>query len=96
MIGTGGLALLTGASVCTGAWIVFAFVGRDPMAQVPPGAELLVMIAGPLLFLGMVTLGVVTMRAGVFTAWAGAALVVAAPAGAVAPYAHCPNGARPR
>ena len=157
MIGMGGLALLIGASVYTGAWIVFAFVGRDPsspmfvplnllviggsigiaggllglhalqerqagafgmaatamlfvgfllagvarqsveaftlplMAQVPPGAALLVMIAGPLLFIGMVTLGVVTMRAGVFPAWTGAALVVAALAGAVAAYVPVPT-----
>lgn len=156
MIGMGGLALLAGASIYTGAWVVFSFVGRDPsspmflplnllvvagsigiaaglpavhalqvrqagafgmaaigmlfvgfilagvarqsveaftlplLPRVPPGAELLVMVAGPLLFIGMVTLGIVTLRAGVFPPWTGAALVVAALAGAVAAYVPIP------
>ena len=157
MIRMGGIALLIGASAYTAAWIVFAFLGRDPsspaflplnllviagsigiasglpglqalqerqagafgmaatvmlvvgfllagvarqsveaftlpiMERVPPGAELLVMIAGPLLFIGMITLGIVTMRAGVFPSWTGAALVVAALAGAVAAYVPIPT-----
>jgi hypothetical protein len=60
------------------------------MPRVPPGAELLVAVAGPLLFVGMVGLGIVTMRAGVFPLWTGAALVVAALAGAFAAYVPVP------
>lgn len=77
---------------------ILAGVGRQSveaftlpiMSSVPPAANLLVAIAGPLLFIGMVTLGIVTMRAGVFPAWTGAALVVAALAGAVAAYVPIP------
>ncbi len=60
------------------------------MERVPPAADLLVSVAGPLLFIGMVTLGIVTMRAGVFPAWTGAALVIAALAGAVAAFVPVP------
>jgi len=60
------------------------------MPNVPPAANLLVAIAGPLLFIGMVTLGIVTMRAGVFPVWTGAALIVAALAGAFAAYVPVP------
>lgn len=61
------------------------------MPRVPPGADLLVAVAGPLLFAGMVTLGIVTMRAGVFPSWTGAALILAALAGAVAAYVRVPE-----
>ena len=60
------------------------------MPRVPPAADLLVAVAGPLLFIGMVTLGIVTMRAGVFPPWTGAALVLAALAGAFAAYVPIP------
>ena len=60
------------------------------MPAVPPAANLLVAVAGPLLFIGMLTLGVVTMRAGVFPSWTGAALVAAAVAGAFAAYVPIP------
>jgi hypothetical protein len=61
------------------------------MPRVPAGADGLVAVAGPLLFVGMVTLGIVTMRAGVFPPWTGAALVVAALAGAFAAYVPIPT-----
>ena len=61
------------------------------MPRVPPASDLLVAIAGPLLFIGMVTLGIVTMRAGVFPPWTGAALVMAALAGAFAAYVPIPT-----
>ena len=60
------------------------------MARVPPGSDGLVAIAGPLLFLGMATLGIATMRGGVLPQWTGAALVVTAIAGALAAYARIP------
>jgi len=60
------------------------------LERVPPAADLLVSVAGPLLFIGMVTLGIVTMRAGVFPAWTGAALVIAALAGAFAAFVPVP------
>ncbi len=60
------------------------------MPRVPPAADLLVAVAGPLLFVGMVTLGIVTWRAGVFPPWTGVTLVVAAVAGAIAAYVPIP------
>ncbi len=60
------------------------------MSRVPPAADVLVAIAGPLLFIGMVTLGIVTLRAGVYPPWTGAALVAAALAGAFAAYVRIP------
>jgi hypothetical protein len=60
------------------------------LGSVPPGAGLLVAIASPLLFVGMVTLGVVVLRAGVFPAWLGALLIVAVLAGAVAAFVPMP------
>jgi len=60
------------------------------MPRVPPAADLLVRIAGPLLFIGMVTLGIATLRGGVLPPWTGAALVVAAIAWAFAVYLRVP------
>lgn len=60
------------------------------MPRVPPAADVLVAVAGPLLFFGMLTLGIATLRGGVFPAWTGAALVVAAVAGAIAAYVRIP------
>jgi hypothetical protein len=59
--------------------------------RVPPGADLLVRVAGPLLFAGTVTLGIVTVVAGVFPTWTGAALVTVAIAGAIAANARVPG-----
>ena len=61
------------------------------MPRVPPGADLLVRVAGPLLFAGTVVLGIVTVVAGVFPPWTGAALVAVAIAGAIAAYAGLPG-----
>ena len=60
------------------------------MPTVPPAADVLVAVAGPLLFIGMVTLGIVTLRAGVYPPWTGTALVLAALAGAIAAYVRIP------
>jgi hypothetical protein len=64
------------------------------LGSVPPGAGLLVAIASPLLFIGMVTLGVVVLRAGVFPAWLGIGLIVAVLAGAVAAFVPLPAALR--
>jgi hypothetical protein len=61
------------------------------MPRVPPGADLLVRVAGPLLFVGTVILGIVTMVADVFPKWTGAALVAVAIAGAIAADARVPG-----
>jgi hypothetical protein len=60
------------------------------MSRVPPGSDLLVAVAGPLLFLGMAGLGIAIVRGGVFPLWTGAALVVAAIAAALAAYVRIP------
>lgn len=93
---TGALGIAATAMMFVG--ILLAGVARQSveaftlpvMERVPPAADLLVAIAGPLLFVGLVTLGVVTMRAGVFPPWTGAALVAAALAGAFAAYVSIP------
>jgi hypothetical protein len=158
VVGIGGLALLLGASAYSLAWIVTAFVGRDPagpawvplnllvvfgsmgiaaglpslhavqakgtlglvatgmlfvgfltagvarqsvetftlplLERVPAGAGLLVMVASPLLFLGLIALGVAIVRGGVFPAWTGYVLVVAALAGAFAAFVPLPHALR--
>lgn len=54
------------------------------VGQVPPDAQLLVMIASPLLFFGIVVTGAVTWRAGAYPPWTGVALLISALAGLVA------------
>jgi hypothetical protein len=91
-------ALGTAATAMLFVGFLLAGVGRQSveafampvMSRVPPGSDLLVAIAGPLLFLGMLALGVATVRGGVFPQWTGAALVVAALAGAFAAYVRIP------
>jgi hypothetical protein len=91
-------ALGTAATAMLFVGILLAGVARQSveaftlpvMERVPPAAGLLVAIAGPLLFFGLVTLGIVTMRAGVFPPWTGAALVAAALTGAFAAYVRIP------
>jgi hypothetical protein len=54
------------------------------LERVPPEAQLLVMIASPLLFFGIIITGVVTWQAGIYPAWTGVVLVIAALAGLMA------------
>jgi hypothetical protein len=64
------------------------------LGTVPQGAGLLVAVASPLLFLGMVTLGIVVIRAGVFPSPLGAGLIVAVLAGALAATVPMPPALR--
>ena len=52
--------------------------------KVPPEAQLLVMIASPLLFFGIVITGAVTWHAGIYPSWTGVVLIIAALAGLIA------------
>ena len=91
-------ALGTVATAMLFVGFLLAGVGRQSveaftlpvMSRVPPGSELLVAIAAPLLFLGMAALGIAILRGGVFPPWTGAALVVAAIAAAFAAYVRIP------
>lgn len=158
MVGIGGLALLIGASAYSLAWLVTAWVGRDPagaawvplnllvvfgsmgiaaglpslqavqtmgtlglvatgmlfvgfltagvarqavetftlpvLERVPAGADMLVLVASPLLFLGLIALGIAIVRGGFFPPWTGYVLVVAALAGAFAAFVPLPPALR--
>jgi hypothetical protein len=60
------------------------------LGRVPPDAQFLVTVAGPLLFFGIVITGAMTWRAGVYPPWTGAALIIAAVAGLIATYVAMP------
>jgi hypothetical protein len=64
------------------------------LERVPAGAGLLVMVASPLLFLGLIALGIAIVRAGFFPAWSGYGLIVAALAGAFAAFVPLPPALR--
>jgi hypothetical protein len=64
------------------------------LEHVPAGAGLLVTVASPLLFLGLIALGIAIVRAGLFPAWTGYALVLAALAGAFAAFVPLPAALR--
>jgi hypothetical protein len=60
------------------------------LGQVPAEARIIFNVAGPLLFVGLITTGIVTWRAGVYPWLAGAALIVATLAGLAATYVSMP------